>query len=73
MSLIKKTRHYPNTVSGTDSLVSPGNILFILTVLLFGYCFLYVSLPFMLRKHAARLETSSFRTTLPIQNTALAR
>lgn len=33
--------------------LSTDNLLLILTMLIFGYCFLYVSLPFMLHKSTA--------------------
>lgn len=46
--------------------ISPENLLFIATVLLFGYCFFYVSLPSMLRKHAATLSAATLKNAQPV-------
>lgn len=54
--------------------LSPENVLLVVTMLLFGYCFLYVSLPFMLRKHADRLAvTAAQRSSVALEHLAQAK
>lgn len=64
-SVKNPTRHRPDGLSAIkfSTRLSPDNLLLLLTMLVFGYCFFYVSLPFMLHKSAVAESSRTLQTS----------